>query len=160
MRAILPRSEKMRERVLFLDFDGPMIPMRAWPIQGDRGYDTFDPVAAATVKRVLDSAGAKIVVSSSWRISGYDVVVDVMERAGLDRSYLHDDWKTECIASGPTLLRKKEIALWLSKHPEVQDYVILDDEDVGLPNQVKVTFEDGLTMEASRQLFKLFNAEM
>jgi len=150
----------MNDSVLFLDFDGPMVPMRAWAIQDGVGYKNFDPVAAATVRRVLDASGAALVISSTWRLDGYDICVETLEKAGISRNYLHEDWSTGRVPVGPSLNRKLEIALWLSKHPEVEHYVILDDEDVGLPNQVKVTFEDGITMEAQRQLFKLFDVKM
>lgn len=41
--------------------------------------------------------------------------------------FLHEDWRTDPKGFN----RSKEVSDWLSAHPEVCDYRILDDEDHG-----------------------------
>jgi hypothetical protein len=52
--------------------------------------------------------------------------------------------------------RGDEIKAWLSEHPEVDKYAILDDDsdmlDEQLPNFFKTTFQDGLTDDIAEKV--------
>ena len=137
-----------------------MIPMRAWVLNMESTrYEHFDPIAAATIVRLCEAADVKLVISSSWRTDGYEAVVKTLERAGIDRKYLHEDWRT--VSLGTSIdLRRNEILLWLGKHPKTVKFAILDDVDLNIANQVVVSLEDGLLLEHQRTLFNLFGVEM
>lgn len=62
-----------------------------------------------------------VVISSDWR--NYHKRSRLCELISPIDSYLHDDWRT---ATGPS--RQWEIERWLNNHPEVEHYVILDDQ--------------------------------
>ncbi len=145
--------------VLFLDFDGPMLPHRGWPIQDGEKYDKFDPIAAATIARLCHVGKVKIVISSTWREDGRSRIAEILGAAGINPGYLHQDWRTMELKMG-VKSRKMEIAVWLAKHKNVHRYAILDDEKVDLPNLVHVTEQDGMLLEHQRQLFKIFSVEM
>jgi hypothetical protein len=153
----------MAKHVIFIDIDGPMIPMRAWVLNMDQPkYEIFDPVAAATILRVVLAAGAKIVISSSWRTDGHDACVRILEMAGIDRLHLHEDWRTP-ITEGHRATAKgraAEIYLWLAKHPEVEHHAVLDDMELPIPNLVHVSMDDGILLCHQKALFGIFNLPM
>lgn len=72
---------------------------------------------------------AKLVLSSSWRVGGhYEEVIECLRNTGLNKDI-------EFIGQTPVLwgkIRGKEIEAFLKVHPEITDYVILDDDsDMG-----------------------------
>lgn len=106
-------------KVIFLDIDGVM----------NSVYDRFSIKLETEehfllLKELVDISSAKIVLSSSWRIS---------ER---NRNEIQDrlkDFGMEFIDFTPVhkhgyVKRGEEIREWLEKHPEVENFVILDDE--------------------------------
>lgn len=115
-------------RVVFLDIDGVLntletSPSLGWIIQRPR-----DGIEARFVERlesVCRRGEAKIVLSSSWRTflprHGHDVAA-VLRDAGIDAELVgvtpREPWR-----------RGEQIAAWLAEHPEVQRYVVLDDND-------------------------------
>lgn len=112
-------------KVVFLDFDGVITTLKSkWRL---------DPEKMELVKRILDETGAKIVISSSWRLS-------TLEDTLKDLSYpSKNPWvKSPFILAeyvvGVTELfsgrshRGEEIDDYLNSHPEVTNYVILDDD--------------------------------
>ena len=91
-------------KILFLDFDGPVIPQRAYAYnlqqrdkwnKGGLIHRYMDPSAVAIVKDVLVTTGAQLVISSSWRRLGYEGTVEVLEFNDISRVYLHEDWRTD-----------------------------------------------------------------
>jgi hypothetical protein len=62
-----------------------------------------------------------------------------------------------------TMSRGAEIKIWLDEHPEVEKFVILDDDDLRieeyLPYHVKTTFKYGLTREKAVEAIKILNGE-
>ncbi len=134
-------------KVIFLDFDGPMIPVRAYwlPTQTKPIVSIFDPVAASLVNKLIAEAQAKVVISSSWRHQGRDKVVEVLSKNGMDPTALHEDWETPCKLSSQ---RIHDIKWWLDDHPEVTHYVAIDDTDLDvefIPNAVKADTYEGLS---------------
>lgn len=145
-------------RILFLDIDGPLIPHRAYDMPGQtRPYVTkFDPCAVGIINKACRKQGRKIVLHSSW------IRTKFMTRDDL----LGQDVKEHCIAQGieaelfhedaycdrDTSWRYDRVLLWLNAHPEVRDFVIVDDEAPDplwhFTKQVLlVDFENGLTMK-------------
>ena len=102
----------------------------------------FCPLACRRLAWITEITGAKIVISSTWRMNGLSEmqamwkhreiageVIDVtpihMNREG--RSNLSFTERCE---------RGNEIKEWLSLHPEVESYVIFDDDNDMLPEQI------------------------
>jgi hypothetical protein len=145
-----------KNRVLFLDIDGPLIPGRAYmlPNQTKPIVKTFDPVAVSLINEACKNR-RQIVVHSSWlrypENYEYDLV-GYMVKQGINRDLFHAD----PLCDGLIHWRYNRIREWLARHPEVTDYVVVDDEpdpDGHVKGHlVLVDFEDGLMMKQFRQL--------
>lgn len=123
-------------KILFLDIDGVLnTEQQQWRCQMEGippidkfGY-TFDPKAVSYLGDILDKTGSEIVLSSSWKFLGMSV--------------LRDLWRVRhlpCTTTDTTPDNQEgkglEIKEWLEKYQnEVDNYVIIDDEDVALPEQ-------------------------
>ena len=112
----------MPRRVIFLDIDGVLAPIRRWDRYGD-----LDPKCIQVLNDIVASCGADVVVSSTCRhgktVSELQQMLDADGFAGcvLDKtpSYI------------PGAGRGEEIAAWLAEHA-VGGYVIIDDHaDMG-----------------------------
>lgn len=115
-------------KIIFLDFDGPMIPMRAYCLPNQTPIvSLFDPCAVAMLLKLIGISQAKLVISSTWGNQGYDTVANVLGKNGIDPQLLHEDWVTPRKLSSS---RVQEIRMWLDRHPEVVDYVAIDDEQL------------------------------
>lgn len=142
-------------RVIFLDFDGPIIPARtlalAEIIQGGRsweGYDTPCPTSGSLINRCIQRADAQLVISSSWRRDGYKVCREMLLAARIDPKYLHVDWATPQSQSF-SRSREDEIHQWAIKHG-VTEYVAIDDlplDKLPSKHKVHVTSENGFLLE-------------
>lgn len=111
-------------KIIFLDFDGVILTGRTMLARlPAKGFSAArpDPVLCDLLKHCCEN-GVKIVVSSTWREIG-DKAKSKLFDADLEQ-FLHPDWRTistEC--------RPAEIHEWLTRHPEVTDYRIIDDDD-------------------------------
>lgn len=103
------------ETVIFLDIDGVLTSARC------NGFHDFDLWAVTFIRWACAKGNAKIVISSTWR-SNKDAQAVFTKTFG---EYLHNDWKT-CYKGQ----RQDEIDDWLSKHPEVSNFIVIDD-DIG-----------------------------
>lgn len=112
----------MTRRVVFLDIDGVLAPIRRWDRYGD-----LDPACIRVLNEIVAGAGADVVVSSTWR-HGKTVteLQEMLVAAGFTGCVID---KTPVGALGDD--RGEEIAAWLAEHP-VGGYVIIDDHgDMG-----------------------------
>lgn len=149
-------------KVIFLDIDGVLNHEQHYkwlmetneptPMQRTYPYAEFSPVSCKLLKEVIDETNAKIVVSSSWRLDGENRLNSLFKHFGLPRIYS----TTPCLNTA----RGIEIDAWLSAHPEVDKYVILDDdEDMNehqLPYFIKTNpYEDGLNEEVKHKAVKI-----
>lgn len=144
------------ERVVFLDFDG------VFTICGEgafrfKGYDYVDPRATRLLSRALEELGAQVVVSSTWRIGEDRLRLhSYLQLAGV-KGRLHDDYKTKSL----TGYRGFEIREWLERHPEVQQYAIIDDESDFYPDQplIQTDSTEGFGVRNYYQLLEAFGYE-
>ncbi len=112
----------MTRRVIFLDIDGVLAPIRRWDRYGD-----LDPACIQVLNEIAARGGADVVVSSTWRY-GKTVaeLQEILEADGFTGLVLD---KTPTGAPGAD--RGEEIAAWLTEHA-VGGYVIIDDHlDMG-----------------------------
>jgi hypothetical protein len=112
-------------KVIFLDFDGVLNSRRFFAQRsgrsGERADDALDPDAVARVNRIIERTGAKIVISSSWRMA--DPLARIMTILRLH------GFTGEIVGTTPVLsgTRGREIKEWLRANRGVTAYVILDD---------------------------------
>jgi hypothetical protein len=116
------RTNRVARRVIFLDIDGVLAPIRQWDRYGD-----LDPSCIQVLNEIAALGGAEVVVSSIWRYGKTVAELQAMlEAAGFSGSVVD---KTPMHAAGAN--RGEEIGAWLAAHA-VGGYVIIDDHvDMG-----------------------------
>jgi len=141
-------------RVIFLDIDGVLnstktcVAFGGFPLELHH-LDAFDQVAIRLLRRLCDSSGIQIVLSSTWRKTHH--WHDVGQALGLP-----------IIGDTPVMLgpRGEEISAWLTLHPEVNAYAIIDDDSDMLPDQmerfVQTDVHEGMTWADFQKLCALF----
>lgn len=95
----------------------------------------IDPLCVKRINLLCENTGAKVVVSSDWRISsGWQ---NRLEKAGL-KNIIDKTPITVFGSYGKTyhFTRGEEIQMWLEWHPNVSNYVIVDDRDDMQQNQL------------------------
>jgi hypothetical protein len=108
-------------KVIFLDFDG-VIRVDANEGGWSGGLSPiFCPTRMRRVAECCEETDAKVVVSSDWRSDG---LADILKEIGrfIPRDLLHETWATPILGH-----RWQEVKWWLSAHPEVTRYAILED---------------------------------
>lgn len=104
-------------------------------------YYDWEDSAVNELRRILDTTGAKIVLSSSWKENGFECMRDLMHIYDL-HDYLVDFTPTieygrhlevikELQLPERTDIRSVEILSYLHDHPEVKYYVVIDDIPLG-----------------------------
>jgi predicted dinucleotide-utilizing enzyme len=166
MKSQLQLGVVMPERVIFLDFDGVLVTKasqaryKAWynrtpeelrQSRLDRDCMKIDDDAIAALKLIIEETGAKIVVSSSWRIGRTLEHIATVLRA--------NNFHHEIIGKTPTRDRKSigrggQIQKWLDKtERDIESFVILDDNSdmahlmdrlvqCDCPSQIGLTLDD------------------
>ncbi len=140
-------------KLVFLDIDG-VLNSHDWYTRRSsrqRPSDEIDPDAAKRVQRLCDETGAKIVISSTWRLlHKLPALKRVLAAKGLTAPVIG---VTPCLPGSK--IRGEEIQLWLDRYLElegdfsrgpVEGMVILDDDsDMGklAPWLVRTPFETG-----------------
>ncbi len=111
-------------KVIFLDIDGVLNNREVSIRKKDEGCRVWDEKCIDRLNRITDETGAKIVISSTWRRSKdfYSIIKNEM---GITGEIIG---KTIDYLLTPNPERGDEIEEWLSRHPEVTVFVILDDE--------------------------------
>jgi len=132
----------MAKKVVFLDFDGVLIPMR-----GKLSAKDFHPDCVGGLNLILTVSGAGIVVCSSWR---HDVGRDMLGTLLDNGISIDPTMYLGFTPDDPEDRRGYEIARWIEQHQFSGEFVILDDDDQMEPVQehlVPINADDGLTKE-------------
>lgn len=113
-------------KIIFLDIDGPMIPYRCLLLEGQtRVMTLFDPVAVGMLNHLCKKHGYKIVLHTSWvRIMGGKETLSHCVSQGIKPENFHED----AFCAEHIIWRYDRVAEWLIRHPETENYCILDDE--------------------------------
>jgi hypothetical protein len=111
----------------------------------------IDAAMVARLNTILDRTGAVCVLSSSWRILlTPEQMEGVLQQRGFTGSIV--DRTGSCGGRG------KEIRDWLLGHPEVECFVILDDDlqdmDPLKEHLVRTTWEHGLEQEHVEEVIR------
>jgi hypothetical protein len=114
--------EDVTRRVVFLDFDGVLAPIRRWDRYGD-----LDPACIQVLNEIVARGEAEVVVSSTWRHGKTVAELQEILKAEGFTGFVLDKTPT----GAPGADRGEEIAAWLTEHA-VDGYVIIDDHlDMG-----------------------------
>ena len=131
-------------KVIFLDIDGVLnytnwyVSKRYQNMQmNDDDEIEIDPECAKRIVNICSETGAKIVITSDWRLSWYGTILR-LGMGGIPRNYILD--KTpEHLWNTPPMFDKSrgsEIEHWLMLHPDCNNYVIIDDRTDFKENQL------------------------
>jgi len=149
-------------KIIFLDIDGVLVIPQSFIDRPKGQREKGHPSCIEALNRITVATGAKIVVSSCWRLG----------TPGIELRELLASWGVTGKVIGKTPVhkitqsttefprRESEIKEWLDGDRDVDAFVILDDDnDVGYPcEHVRTNFEEGLTLpladEAIRILLK------
>lgn len=155
----------MEKKVIFLDIDGVLNSdayMKKQLDNSSKGIESeIDPATLILLKKAVDTTGAKIVLSSSWRITRKcNELEKFLMKFGISLS-----GKTPYVDGK----RGLEIKQYLSENENVEQYLILDDEifesfDEELVNHLILTkldqnyhgFGEGLTDKHIKQIVERF----
>lgn len=154
-------------KVIFLDIDGVLNHQKHYewlmttneptPMQRVYPYSEFNPKSCQLLNEIIKGTGAQIVVSSSWRLDGEVRLNLLFKFFGLPRIYSI----TPCLNTE----RGIEIGAWLAAHPEVDGYVILDDDEdmtvEQMPFFIKTNpYEDGLNEDVKERAIQILKKEL
>lgn len=153
-------------KVLFLDVDGVLNSDET--TERHDGWVGLDQTLVQRFFSVFTPAaclGWRIVVSSTWRLYP-DMFAAVLSLSDSAEFLCNEDGTA---ASTPDLhvshmARGREIKAWLKDHPEVNDYIILDDDRDILKEQLAhALFTDGrkgLTNDDAERLRQRLNSDL
>lgn len=117
------------KNIIFLDIDGVLNSLMGCAIKPHTHlWKPNVKLFHETIKQIPD---CKIVISSSWRGGDYQRFLQFVERMGGKKlfkpleAYIHPDYATVRLHGKK---RGYEIREWLSRHPEVEKYICLDDD--------------------------------
>lgn len=132
-------------KIIFLDIEGVLVSFDSERLDGKA-----DPACVARLNRLAESTGAALVVSSTWRSQGLDEIEAILREWGVTAPVagITDDLSYMDLTTTIGIQRGDEIGQWLDAHPEVEAFVILDDDDDmgGLrPYLVQTDTDSGLT---------------
>jgi hypothetical protein len=125
-------------KVIFLDIDGVL---NVYSHDHDEFGSQFMPQFVNNLKRVVEETGAKIVISSTWRYGGLQRMKDLWEKRNLPGEVIditpdcNDLFNEGSFVFLDQIERGHEVEYWLDEHPEVERYVIFDDDNDFLPHQ-------------------------
>jgi len=147
-------------KVLFLDIDGVL---NTYGSSGSLvSWEHCKKDLMHNLERIIEETGAKIVISSSWREEGIELLKEngfkyVDEIIGVVPLFDKNNRYIET--------RGEKILAWLSDY-EVEDYVVVDDEPFDIcgdkcnviPKENVVTTKpsEGLTKEKADEIISLF----
>lgn len=121
-------------RALVLDFDGVVTPRalaEAHPVTDGMDWRDLaalmprrlDPACVARVQRVCDEAAAVVVLSTSWRVLGLDVLRPILAAAGLTATVRGKIGRERDMHAD----RARAIREWVGYHRDVTAWVAVDD---------------------------------
>ena len=152
-------------RVICLDFDGVLNSVGSFiynnrlKLQGltdTPTHESFDPIACSNLQYILEELpDVQIVVSSSWR--KYKTLAALQEI--FKQNNLLPDRMVGTTPELPSRYRGDEIEAYLKDHPEVTEFVIVDDDSDMKPYMdrlIKTDSRNGLTFTDAERVIELF----
>lgn len=134
----------MTPTIIFLDIDGVLCTLRSHFAFGDKGglMSAWDITVCQMIRRLCKNNNCKIVISSTWRTSRFNILDYYLAMYGLiehvynypdqvtgaQRLELDSHWKTPRLSHVDGQTRGLEIESWMKSHPEFKNYLIIDDD--------------------------------
>ena len=124
-------------KIIFLDIDGVLNTKETYDNIYKRGGLLFDEVPIDKfrleyLKTIIDETGAKIVLSSSFRYffmkEGDKLVPTSLKGSKLSNIFLKYGIEIYDITPTNGNIREDEIKMWLANHPDVEEFIIMDDD--------------------------------
>lgn len=124
-------------KIIFLDIDG-ILNYTEWYVSDRNPGNLYgqegdiDPLCSKRINTICRETGAKIVLSSDWRIS-WPYCIDRLEKGGIEKGLIVDKTPEHMWIQHRTndfvdwTSRGAEIEDWLSQHPECDEFAIIDD---------------------------------
>jgi hypothetical protein len=115
-------------KIVFLDFDGVLNSFRF--IDATSMRERLDPAAVARLNAILARSGAKVVVSSTWRVRrSVEELRRVLDKVGFEGEVIDKTPVLENHGIGdPFVVRAMEIRAWLDAQTQpIESYVVIDD---------------------------------
>jgi len=150
------------QRIIFLDIDGVLNSEEYHrnSLNSGKDFSRFDPSSVSLIKALVEEFSLRIVISSTWRYGAIDRLMHELKKNKL-LDYLYHDWFTPVIHPAH---RGTEIKLWLDLHPEVAEYVIIDDDSNILEEQksnfVNTSLHLGMNSEHYNRVRAIFSTVM
>lgn len=175
-------------KLIFLDFDGVLNSLRSciafhgYPFPDPNTWYKFDKVAISLMRKLCKETGAKIVLSTTWRLSmNVDEVKAMFHELGFENAPIigkTPSYNTRGSYSSYThFSRGEEIEIWLKAYErkdispalcdpkslgeEIEAYAIIDDDADMLKEQlpffVQTSFIDGLTLASFLDMLRILD---
>lgn len=169
-------------KLVFCDIDGVLNSFEAH-IDPNMPHETWNPETMAAfgielevfkeyvdrVNRIVEETGARIVLSSSWRVgylADYADVIIYLHNSGLKGFIVgRTPWLDEDGEAYHT--RGEEINGWFENHPneEIESFVVLDDNELGKfcpfeDNFVRTNHKIGIQDEDVEKAIKILKQEV
>jgi hypothetical protein len=104
----------------------------------DVRFDNFDKKSIKILNEILEETGAEIVVSSDWRfyatleeLGDYYTSQGIIKRplavTGMFKDLFPREWSSLRFRADLELERYMEIQHWINEHPEITNWVAVDD---------------------------------
>ena len=154
-------------KVIFLDIDGVMNSAEFYNRKSASSWEwahmigkylsySIDPDKVALLNKIIDATGAMVVLSGSWRLGPpVPALKEDFKQVGID---VFD----RCPCWDKFIPRSEIVDAWLKEHPEVESYVIIDDNDQFNEEQherfILTDEQVGLTEENTQTAIKILNS--
>lgn len=156
-------------KIIFLDIDGVLNSEKfykneaqheKWKRAESEGYSreeqdaiaNIDPESVKWLNYIINKTNAELVISSTWRFD---------ENLKIKLSFMGIKPFIGITPKTWERHRGTEIQMWLDRHPEVFNYVILDDDcdmlDSQLNNFVNTSWLEGLNEDSANKAIKILN---
>ncbi len=147
----------IRSRYLGDDYDAMAISKNLLSETRDKYGQLFDDRCVRWLEYIISSTGAKIVVSSTWRMAGLSVMKEMWKFRKLPGEIVD---VTQISQSG---IRGDEIGDYLDfYHETIEQHVVIDDDVDDLfdtPNVVQINCYTGIMSYDADKIIKILNKE-
>lgn len=162
-------------KVIFLDFDGVLNCVKSKsraPFSQLVWYVGLDSDKMRNLAKIVQETDAKIVLTTTWRDH---YTIGAYKQEDPVGKYVNNKFRKvelkiyDKIQRGKRFDRGRGVNVWLDEHPEVTNFVILDDEEMGYyndydlfdPHFVKTLWDGhGLTENCANAAIRILNGEL
>ncbi len=154
-------------KILFTDIDGVLYTSRYYnylslnhkKFRDNYGF-LFDPECIKNFNTIIEETDAKIVISSTWRRSGLDIMRDLFRDRGIKGDII--DLTPIATIEDLFFCRGEEIENWLTFNGMPDKFVVLDDASLGdgydnWNGYIKTEMSTGITNEIKNKVIDYLN---